>query len=133
MVAAQGGDARVVEDPWGVLPRAPIVSEVVAREGGTLAAVDAEALGRAGVGLGAGRIRKEDPIDPAVGIEFLADLGQKLERGETVVARIHARTPAAADRAGQEILLALTLSEEAPSEAPPLVHAWVPAEGQAAG
>jgi pyrimidine-nucleoside phosphorylase len=126
MVAAQGGDARVVEDPWEVLPRAPIVSDLTAREDGWLVAVNAEALGRAAVGLGAGRIRKEDPIDPAVGIEFLVDLGQRVEHGGTVLARIHARRPEAADHAANEVLAALTLSNDQAVDPPPLVHAWVP-------
>src|SRR5438874_443212 len=39
MVAAQGGDPRVVEDPWAVLPRAPVRSEIVSPTGGWLAAV----------------------------------------------------------------------------------------------
>ncbi len=68
MVEAQGGDPRVVDDPQGVLPRAPIVLPIPAGTDGTLAAVDAEAIGWASVALGAGRIRKGDPIDRAVGL-----------------------------------------------------------------
>ena len=68
MVEAQGGDPRVVDDPEGVLPRAPVVLPIQAGTDGTLAAVDAEAIGSASVALGAGRIRKGDPIDPAVGL-----------------------------------------------------------------
>ena len=91
-----------------------------------MAAVDAEALGRAAVALGAGRIRKGDPIDPAVGIECLVELGQRVEPGATVVARIHARTPEAADHAADEVLDALTLANDEAVEPPPLVQAWVP-------
>jgi pyrimidine-nucleoside phosphorylase len=131
MIAAQGGAASVIDDPWGVLPKAPTMIDVTAREGGWLVAVDAEALGRAAVTLGAGRIRKEDLIDPAVGIEFLVDIGQHLERGGAVVARIHARTPEAADRAADEVLAALTVSEDGPVEPPHLVHAWVPDTSEA--
>ena len=55
MVAAQGGDPRVVDDPEGVLPRAPVVLPIEARTDGTLAAVDAggDRIGERRVGRGA--------------------------------------------------------------------------------
>src|SRR5439155_17802404 len=68
MVEAQGGDPRVVDDPWAVLPRASVKREVSSPDG-YLKEVDAEALGRAAAALGAGRMNKADAIDPAVGIE----------------------------------------------------------------
>ena len=46
MVEAQGGDPRVADDPWAVLPRAPVVRSVLADRAGTLATVDAEAMGQ---------------------------------------------------------------------------------------
>ncbi|MGH2658489.1 MAG: thymidine phosphorylase, partial [Actinomycetota bacterium] len=70
MIEAQGGDPKALDDPWAVLPRAPVRQALLAEQGGFLAAVDAEALGRASGELGAGRKRKGDPIDPAVGIVF---------------------------------------------------------------
>ena len=82
MVEAQGGDPRVVEDPWSVLPRAPVVpTDRAPARRGWLAEVDAEAIGRAATALGAGRAKKGDPIDPAVGIEFLPKIGDRLEAG----------------------------------------------------
>ena len=50
-----------------ILPSAPVVMPIEAAGAGTLGGVDAEAIGTASVALGAGRIRKGDPIDPAVG------------------------------------------------------------------
>ena len=82
MIEAQGGDPRVVDDPEGVLPAAPVRRPIAAERAGTLAAVDAEALGRASGELGAGRKKKGDPIDPAVGIVFLAE-GGRPSRGRT--------------------------------------------------
>jgi thymidine phosphorylase len=121
MVGAQGGDRRVVDDPWAVLPRAPIRREV-GSEAGYLTQVDAEALGRAAVALGAGRTKKGDPIDPAVGIEFFPKVGDELKNGQPI-ALIHARDETAAAAAEERVRGAFTIGEE-PVEAPPLVYGW---------
>ncbi|HXF57093.1 MAG TPA: thymidine phosphorylase [Actinomycetota bacterium] len=126
MVQAQGGDPRVVEEPWSVLPQAPLKVEVRLDRGGYLRAVDAEALGRAAVALGAGRVRKGDPIDPAVGIRFLPEVGDAVG-AEEPVAVVHARDEEAAARAARAVLAALTLGEE-PPERPPLVFSWYSSE-----
>src|SRR6266511_456708 len=78
MVEAQGGDPRGVDDPWAVLPRASVKREVPSPDG-YLKEVDAESLGRAAAALGAGRMKKGDAIDPAVGIEVFPKVGDKLE------------------------------------------------------
>jgi pyrimidine-nucleoside phosphorylase len=121
MVEAQGGDPRVVDDPASVLPAAPVVSEVRS-PGGYLATVDAETLGRAAAALGAGRAKKGDPIDPAVGIEFFPKVGDRLDEGAPM-AVVHARDEEAAAQAGQRVLAAVTVSDE-PVQAPPLVFGW---------
>jgi pyrimidine-nucleoside phosphorylase len=122
MVEAQGGDPRVVDDPWAVLPTAPVRRPIEADRAGHLAAVDAEALGRASTDLGAGRKKKGDPIDPAVGIVFRPKIGDRLETGEEI-GTIHARDEAAARECIARVLSALTLSDR-PVEPPPLVHGW---------
>jgi pyrimidine-nucleoside phosphorylase len=121
MVKAQGGDPAIVDDPWAILPRAPITYEV-AGPGGYLASTEAEEVGRAAVFLGAGRLRKGDPIDPAVGFEFLPRVGDRLDPGQPV-AVVHARDRESAERAGRMILEAIRFSHEA-VEAPPLVLGW---------
>ena len=90
---------------------------------GWLEAVDAEAIGRAAAGVGAGRQRKEDAIDLAVGIDFVAEIGDE-PGADGLVARVLANDDAAAEAAGRELLDALTWSE-APVEAPPLIHAVI--------
>jgi len=122
MVEAQGGDPRVVDDPWVVLPVAPVRRPIEADRSGHLAAVDAEALGRASTDLGAGRKRKGEAIDPAVGIVFRPKIGDRLETGEEI-GTIHARDEAAASGCAPRVLSALTVSQE-PVEPPPLVHGW---------
>jgi pyrimidine-nucleoside phosphorylase len=122
MVEAQGGDPRVVDDTHGVLPRAPVSMPLLAGRSGHLAAVDAEAIGRAAVSLGAGRIRKGDPIDPAVGILFHPKVGDRLEAGGAI-GEIRARSEDDAAVATAAVNAAVTMSEE-PVTPPPLVYRW---------
>ena len=121
-VEAQGGDPRIVEDP-GLLPQPAVVHEVTAGRDGVLAAVDAEAIGRAAAGVGAGRLRKEDGIDLAVGIDVECRIGDRAAP-DTVIARVLAADGDAARRAENELRAALSWSDDA-VEAPPLVHAVV--------
>ncbi len=121
-VESQGGDPRVVDDP-SLLPRAAVSHAVRAGRDGWLESVDAEAIGRAAAGVGAGRQRKEDTIDLGVGIDFLVRVGDEVG-GDAVIARVQAGDEASAEAAGREVLAALTWSD-APVDAPPLVHAVV--------
>jgi thymidine phosphorylase len=82
--------------------------------------VDAEAIGRAAAGVGAGRQRKEDRIDLGVGIDFLVRVGDEVDR-DVAVARVLANDEETAEAAGREVLDALTWSETH-VDAPPLVH-----------
>jgi pyrimidine-nucleoside phosphorylase len=124
MVEAQGGDPRVVQDPWSVLPRAPVVRPLLSAADGMLASVDAEALGRASAALGAGRRRKGDAIDPAVGIVFRPKVGDPLRRGAPI-GEIHARSEEAAAAAASSALGALRVSEAGSRPEPrPLVFDW---------
>jgi pyrimidine-nucleoside phosphorylase len=123
MVEAQGGDPRVVDDPGGVLPTAPVREPLLADRTGVLTAVAAEEIGLASVGLGAGRLRKGDPIDPAVGIVVRPKIGDRLEAGAPI-GEVHARDHDAAAEAGRRVLAAMDVAD-GPVEPPPLVHAWL--------
>ena len=125
MVEAQGGDPRVVDDPVGVLPSAPVVLPIVAAADGWLGSIDAEAVGRASADLGAGRHRKGDPVDPAVGIVLRAKIGDHLARG-AAIGEVHARDAGAASAASAAVASSLTLDDDA-TAVPHLLHAWVPA------
>lgn len=83
VVAAQGGDARVVED-YSRLPGAQFEDAYVASEDGYIAELEAEAMGRASMALGAGRERLDSVIDPAVGIVFEKKVGDSVSAGERV-------------------------------------------------
>jgi pyrimidine-nucleoside phosphorylase len=80
-VALQGGDTRVLLHPER-LPRARHHTELQAPRGGYVAVVDARAIGEAATMLGAGRLRKEDAVDPAVGITLHAKQGARVRSGE---------------------------------------------------
>jgi pyrimidine-nucleoside phosphorylase len=123
MVEAQGGDPRVVDDPAGVLPHAPVREPLLADRSGVLAAVRAEEIGLASVGLGAGRLRKGDPIDPAVGIVVHPKIGDRLEAG-TPIGEVHARDRDAAAEAARRVLAAMDVAD-GPVQPPPLVHSWM--------
>jgi pyrimidine-nucleoside phosphorylase len=93
IVAAQGGDPRVVSDP-NLLPSAPTQTDVLAPRRGFVRGIDARAIGLCAVAMGAGRRRAEETIDPAVGIEILAKPGDAVLRGQPL-ARLHLSAPAA--------------------------------------
>ena len=82
-VEAQGGDPRVVADP-ALLPRAPVESLVLSQRSGYVTGIDARSLGDLLVAMGGGRARKEDTIDPAVGITLFHKIGGRVESGEPV-------------------------------------------------
>ena len=83
IIAAQGGDPRVIDDV-ARLPQASSVDTWAATADGFVTEMDAEAVGRAAVALGAGRDRAEAPVDGAAGIEVLAPVGTAVKRGDPV-------------------------------------------------
>jgi len=109
MVERQGGDPRVLDDP-SLLPSASHIHELTADRDGFLAGVGARAVGKALVALGGGRIRKEDAIDPAVGMIFPKKVGDAVAKGEPVV-RIHYRDRARLDAALELLAGAVSVSD----------------------
>lgn len=84
IIARQGGDPRVVDDPKR-LPRAAKQADWSAPVSGFVAAMQTERLGWATMALGAGRLRLEDAVDPAVGMMFHKKLGERVEKGEPLL------------------------------------------------
>ncbi len=84
MIAMQGGDPRVCDDP-SILPRAKKTADLVADRDGVLASIDTYTAGMAIVVLGGGRQKSDDAIDPAVGAEFLAKPGARVAKGQPLV------------------------------------------------
>jgi pyrimidine-nucleoside phosphorylase len=113
IVEAQGGDPAPLDDP-GLLPTAPVVVEVLSPASGYVVDVEPLAIAHGANRLGAGRARKGDAIDHAVGLELLRQAGDRVRRGETV-ARVHARTEAQVGEAVNGVLAAFTIGPDAPA------------------
>jgi len=81
IIEAQGGDPKIVEQPER-LPKANEVAHVLSDTVGYVTAIDAEAVGRLAMEMGAGRVKKEDSIDPSAGIVLLKKSGDSIVNGE---------------------------------------------------
>jgi pyrimidine-nucleoside phosphorylase len=97
MVAAQGGDVTMIDDP-SRLPTARLVVDLAAAQSGYLARVDAEAVARMAFELGAGREKKTDTLDLAVGVMVYGKVGDQVEKGQRLLT-IHANDEAKLERA----------------------------------
>ena len=84
MIAAQGGDARVIDDTK-LFPQPGAAVSVPAPASGTVAFVDAQQLGRIVLQLGGGRKATTDVIDPAAGIDRLLQAGEAVEAGQPLM------------------------------------------------
>jgi len=111
MIRAQGGD------PDAPLPVARHTQEVRASASGVLAEVDAMAVGVAAWRLGAGRARKEDPVQAGAGVELCAKPGDRVAAGQ-VLARLHTDTPDRFARAEQALAGTFVVSDQAPEPRP---------------
>ena len=117
MIANQGGNPAVIEDS-GLLPRAARRVEARASVSGTIASLDALAIGHAANLLGAGRTTKEDAIDPAVGIQLIRKVGDTVEEGATL-AVLHVNDEANLERACCMAESAYTIDETGAKHEPP--------------
>jgi pyrimidine-nucleoside phosphorylase len=116
IVIAQGGDVRMVDDP-GRLPAAPHQVTVESQAGGYVQMVDARKVALSALGLGAGRRKAGDPIDPSVGISRLVKIGDLVQPGMGL-ATVHAATSGAAAIARAEISAAIGIGRERTADAP---------------
>ncbi len=124
MIAGQGGDLSYVEHPER-LPSAPFTLDLQAPRAGHVAAIDGQALGLACNALGGGRARKEDSIDPRVGLVLAAKVGDYVAQGATLLT-VHAAGEEDARLVAPRLLGAYSLSD-APVAAPALIEEIVTA------
>jgi pyrimidine-nucleoside phosphorylase len=115
---AQGGDPKLISDP-AALPEAPVRFEVRSDQEGFVRRVDARIVGEVVVELGGGRRRKEDQIDPAVGLECLKEVGDEARSGEALFV-VHARSHSDAEQAAARLQEAVTF-DPAPAARSPLI------------
>ena len=116
LVRAQGGDPEAVFDP-DKLPKAAYVLEVPAPRGGFVSRLATDGIGRICMELGGGREKKEDAIDPAVGIMLRKKLGDAVHEGESL-AEIHANDAEKGRAAVEAFLRCCRISSEAPRRKP---------------
>lgn len=109
LVTAQGGDVSFVDDP-GKLAHATIVETVTAPADGYIVEVHARKVGEAAILLGAGRAKKGDAIDPAVGIMVHVKVGDQVKKGQPLFT-IHANSQALVDPVRGNLLQALAWSQ----------------------
>lgn len=119
LVQAQGGDVSYVDNP-SRFPGAEYVEVVESPRNGYLAQIQARSVGEAAVTLGAGRAKKADPIDHAVGLVIHRKVGDKVEKGEPLFT-IHANDESKLVEARDAVLAAHSLSAD-PVSALPLFY-----------
>lgn len=116
MVAAQGGDPRVIDDP-SLLPQAPHRLSVAAPRGGFIVSMDTQRIGLASVVLGAGRETKDAPVDPSAGILLKVKPGQRVEPGEEIAVLLTSREETLAP-ARERFYDAVVIAGERPAPVP---------------
>ena len=116
MVEAQGGDASILDSDASLMRGLGLMdpnlntTELSVGEAGWVEGIDAMAIARVCLGLGAGRIRLGDSVDHAVGVILEAQVGDRLEEGEPWMVLYHRNE---VDRSTLEGLLdSITLSNE---------------------
>ncbi|WP_206787913.1 thymidine phosphorylase [Amycolatopsis sp. MtRt-6] len=115
MISAQGGD------PAAPLPAPSHVHVVEAPSSGVLASLDAYAVGVAAWRLGAGRARKEDPVQAAAGVLCLAKPGDRVSAGDPLL-ELHTDTPDAVPAALAALEGGFTIADSAPEPGPIVVE-----------
>jgi pyrimidine-nucleoside phosphorylase len=125
LVRAQGGNVSYVENPQR-LAKAPIVETIPSPRSGYLKQVHARIIGETAVLLGAGRAKKGDPVDHAVGIEILHKVGDEIAEGDALFV-VHASDAGSLDEASQHLLEAHAWSDH-PVDPLPLFYGVVKSE-----
>ncbi len=114
VVEAQGGNSQAL-DRFDLLPNATGMREVVTPRAGFVSAIMAEDIGRASQMMGAGRARKEDPIDPAVGVILEVKVGEKVDAG-SVLCRLYYTNEEGLEEAAELVEDAFRISGSRPEE-----------------
>jgi len=120
MVALQGGDVAAIDHP-ARLPKAKHTQVVKSPRAGYVTAMKCEAVGTACVVLGGGREKKEDSVDPAVGIVLHCKAGDRVEAGEPLCT-VHFNSETKAAAATKLLIESYQIENAPPTSKKPLVH-----------
>ncbi|WP_341702228.1 thymidine phosphorylase [Ferrovibrio sp.] len=125
MVRQLGGPADFLAQTGKYLPPAPVIRPCPALQDGHVSAMDARAVGVAIIGLGGGRQRASDAIDPRVGLTDIMPTGSPVATGEPL-AMVHAADTAAAEQAVAALQAAIRIAD-LPPPARPVIRARIAA------
>ena len=114
VVAAQGGNPQAL-DKFELLPNDTGMLEVASPRAGYVSMIDAEDIGIASNMIGAGRSKKEDAIDPAVGIILEVKVGEKVDAG-SVLCRLYYTKEDNVEEAAEMVEDAFRVSGQKPDE-----------------
>jgi pyrimidine-nucleoside phosphorylase len=128
MVELQGGDPRAIDDPKK-LPQAKHTMALSSSKSGYVATLQCEQIGTACVILGGGRERKEDSVDPAVGIVLHKKVGDAVSAGDPL-ATIYYNAEARAARARQLLEESYRIADAPAHEKRPLIHRVIGKPGE---
>jgi len=120
MIEAQGGDTQIVDAPWK-LPRAQRVGNIFSPAEGFVTEIACERVGIASLLLGGGRSKKEDTIDPAVGITLQKKVGDFVHVNDTLCT-IHYNDDRNLAEVRDMLAEAFKVGEHLPAAARPLIH-----------
>jgi pyrimidine-nucleoside phosphorylase len=126
VVARQGGDISFVEHPQKY-PAAKHSVEVASPEGGYVTGFETMQIGLLGIELGAGRKKVGDVIDPEAGIVFRKKIGERVEAAEVIATLFSNKADSLHDASSR--LRSFVHIGKSPVSSPPLIHAYLDAEG----
>ena len=110
LVENQGGDSSYIKDT-NLFPKANYIEKVYSQKDGYIQSMNAKEIGKIVCDLGAGRIRKEDSIDNAVGIVLNKKVSDKVEKGDTLVT-IYANSKEKLEEAKKKLLEVIKIGEQ---------------------
>lgn len=110
MVSNQEGDISYIED-IEKLEKAKIIIPVQSKQEGTIKEINAEEVGKLACKMGAGRIRKEDIIDKAVGIVLNKKVGDRVKKGE-ILGYIHINKEEMVEEVEEQLIDIIKISEK---------------------
>jgi pyrimidine-nucleoside phosphorylase len=120
IVALQSGNVAAIDDPQ-LLPQAEHNLEILSSADGFVGSIRCEQLGTAGVLLGGGRERKEDSVDPAVGMIIHKKVGDRVAAGEPLCT-VYYNSAERLERARPLIEQSYAITGAPPAQARPLIH-----------
>ena len=120
LIAAMGGPKDYMENPARHMETAPVIKPLFAAKSGNVAGMDCREIGYAWVDLGAGRKTPGGPIDLAVGLSEVVQVGDAVSKDRPLCI-LHARTQADWDRAAARIAAAFRVVDEKVAPLGPVV------------